>query len=73
MSRTAGDPKDFRALLTSEPAAGHHRPAGQWIPPRPHDTAYANHAVSYPLVDGRLFVRGRDGLYCYDLRQPKRR
>lgn len=23
-----------------------------------------------PIVDGRLFIRGGDGLYCYDLRSP---
>jgi outer membrane protein assembly factor BamB len=36
------------------------------------DTAYANHPVGYPLVDGRLFVRGHDGLYCYDLRKQEK-
>jgi outer membrane protein assembly factor BamB len=39
-----------------------------WTPPHPHDTAYANMPISYPVVDGRLFVRGFDGVYCYDLR-----
>jgi len=24
----------------------------------------------YPVVDGRLFIRGALGIYCYDLRQP---
>ena len=40
-----------------------------WSPPHPHDTAYANHPVVYPVVDGRVFIRGHDGLYCYDLRK----
>lgn len=55
-----GDPKAFRRL------------GELWVPPHPHDTAYACQAVMYPVVDGRLFVRGHDGLYCYDLRKPAR-
>lgn len=45
-----------------------------WAPPHNHTTAYAVHSIAFPVVDGRLFVRGMDGLYCYDLRdfaQPK--
>jgi hypothetical protein len=42
------------------------------VPPHVPDTAYADQPVSYPLVDGRLFVRGHDGLYCYDLRTQGR-
>jgi len=66
-----GDPKNFR-LLPASAASGElkHAGAGQWVPPHVPDTAYANHPVGYPLVDGRLFVRGHDGLYCYDLRKP---
>jgi hypothetical protein len=52
------DPKDFRAM--PGPA--------EWRPTHPHTTAYANHPISTPLVDGRLFVRGSDAIYCYDLR-----
>ena len=36
--------------------------------PHTWTTAYANQPIVYPLVDGRLFVRGLDGIYCYDLR-----
>ena len=64
-----GDPKNFRLLPASGPATkapGTH--PGQWIPPHPSDTAYAVQAIGSPLVDGRLFVRGFDGIYCYDLR-----
>ncbi len=39
-----------------------------WKPPHSHDTAYAYMAMISPIVDGRIFVRGNDGLYCYDLR-----
>jgi len=74
-----GDPKSFRVLAASRaPGAGDgsgevkHAGAGQWVPPHVHDTAYANQPVSYPLVDGRLFVRGHDGLYCYDLRKQEK-
>jgi len=61
-------PAGFRVLGAGGTAATNHPGAGQWVPPHPPDTAYANQPVSYPLVDGRLFVRGHDGLYCYDLR-----
>jgi len=68
-----GDPKSFRLLGPPKAPAGEvkHATAAewQWVPPHPHDTAYANHPVGYPLVDGRLFIRGHDGLYCYDLRK----
>ena len=43
---------------------------GHWTPPNNHTTAYAYFALGFPVVDGRLFVRGMDGIYCYDLRQP---
>ncbi len=67
-----GTPATFR-LLPASALGGElkHPGAGQWVPPHVHDTAYANHPVGYPLVDGRLFVRGHDGLYCYDLRKPE--
>lgn len=40
-----------------------------WIPPHNHTTAYAYFALGFPVVDGRLFVRGMDGIYCYDFRK----
>lgn len=42
-----------------------------WIPPHNHTTAYAYFALGFPVVDGRLFVRGMDGIYCYDLRKQQ--
>ncbi len=54
-----GDPKNFKML------------SGQWHPPHPHTSVYANQPLSYPLVDGRLFVRGSDAVYCYDQRKEK--
>jgi outer membrane protein assembly factor BamB len=41
-----------------------------WRPPHTETSAYNSQPVVYPLVDGRLFVRGGDGIYCYDLRRP---
>ncbi len=32
-------------------------------------TSY-HHPIHYPLVDGRMFMRRYDGIYCYDLRKP---
>jgi outer membrane protein assembly factor BamB len=41
-----------------------------WQTPNPMTTSYHT-PMSFPLVDGRLFVRGDNGVYCYDLRQKK--
>lgn len=59
------DPKTFRTLPATQ-AIGTESP---WRPPHTWTTAYANQPIVYPLVDGRLFVRGLDAIYCYDLRQ----
>jgi len=41
-----------------------------WVPPHKAACSY-NGVFSFPYVDGRLFVRGGDGISCYDLRKPK--
>jgi outer membrane protein assembly factor BamB len=65
-----GNPKDFRVIPAGNPAGKtNHAGEGQWVPLHTPDSAYANQPVIYPVVDGRLFVRGHDGLYCYDLRK----
>jgi outer membrane protein assembly factor BamB len=43
----------------------------EWTPPNVSTTAYAYQPIIYPIVDGRLFVRGGDAIYCYDLRVEK--
>ncbi len=40
-----------------------------WQPPHPHATTYQA-AMSHAWADGRLFIRGLDAIYCYDLRRP---
>jgi hypothetical protein len=42
---------------------------GTWHPPHQSTTAYASQPIVNPVVDGRLFVRGLEGIYCYDLRR----
>lgn len=42
--------------------------SAMWQPPHPHATTYQS-AMSHAWVDGRLFIRGADALYCYDLRK----
>jgi hypothetical protein len=46
---------------------------GKWSPAdeggRAGTTSY-HHPIHYPLVDGRMFMRRYDGIYCYDLRKP---
>lgn len=32
-------------------------------------TAYGKHALAVPIADGRLIIRGMDGIYCYDVRE----
>lgn len=70
------DPKRFAVLgKQQEDSAKVNHPVGggrQWQPPHSWTTAYANQPINYPLVDGRLFVRGLDAVYCYDLRRPSR-
>ncbi|QDU92313.1 outer membrane protein assembly factor BamB family protein [Lignipirellula cremea] len=39
-----------------------------WSPPHPWATTYQS-AMSHAWADGRLFIRGADALYCYDLRR----
>jgi outer membrane protein assembly factor BamB len=39
-----------------------------WSPPHPQATTYQS-AMSHAWADGRLFIRGADAIYCYDLRK----
>ncbi len=67
-------PKEFRPLpVTQDQGALNHQVGAeyQWRPPHTWTTAYANQPIVYPLVDGRLFVRGLDAVYCYDLRESQ--
>ena len=57
------DADTFEQKLASGSAKGTHPDApGQWVPPHP---------LISPLVAGRIFVRGRDAIYCYDLREKE--
>lgn len=40
-----------------------------WLPWNVDTTAYNSQPIIYPVVDGRIFIRGGDGVYCYDLRK----
>jgi outer membrane protein assembly factor BamB len=65
------NPQDFRVFPSSQADGGPNQQIGEkhpWRPPHTWTTAYANQPINYPLVDGRLFVRGLDAIYCYDLR-----
>jgi outer membrane protein assembly factor BamB len=41
----------------------------QWSQPHPQTTSYHNKYMTWPMVEGRIFMRGWDGVYCYDLRK----
>lgn len=43
----------------------------KWIPPHASTTAYGRQPIVNPIVDGRVFFRGGNGIYCYDLRQSR--
>jgi len=48
------------------------RPLGDvWRPPHPHTTSYQT-PISHPVAGGRIFIRGKDAIYCYDLRKQGR-
>jgi len=67
----SANPQDFSAYASSQSDGSINHQVGaeyQWRPPHTWTTAYANQPIVYPLVDGRLFVRGLDAIYCYDLR-----
>lgn len=51
------DPAEFRTLGTVN-----------WSPPHPNTTSYGPY-LRFPVVDGRIFIRGNDAIYCYDLRK----
>lgn len=40
-----------------------------WKPPHNDTTAYGEMPTANVVVDGRLIIRGMDGVYCYDLRK----
>lgn len=41
--------------------------------PYPSTTTYHMRGMALPVVDGRLYVRGSPGVYCFDLRQSTSR
>jgi outer membrane protein assembly factor BamB len=41
----------------------------KWAPPHATTTAYGRQPIVNPIVDGRMFFRGGNGIYCYDLRK----
>ena len=43
----------------------------KWVPPHASTTAYGRQPIVNPIVDGRMFLRGGNGIYCYDLRQEQ--
>ncbi len=61
-------------LLPLDPGAMRlPKEADAWYPPHIDTTAYSQDPIVNPLVDGRLFLRGADGIYCYDLRKEANR
>ena len=44
---------------------------GSWSPPHRHTNSYHCKCMVFPVVEGRLFMRGFDGVHCYDLRKKQ--
>jgi outer membrane protein assembly factor BamB len=42
---------------------------GIWSPPHHQTSSYHCKCMTFPVVEGRLFMRGFDGIHCYDLRK----
>ena len=45
-------------------------PDAAWVPPVGGTTTSYHHPIFYPMVDGRVFFRQENGVYCWDLRKP---
>jgi hypothetical protein len=43
--------------------------AKEWGPSVGSSTTSYHHPIMYPLVDGRIYLRQYDGIYCWDLRK----
>jgi len=53
-------------ILNTNPAD--FKPLNEWEPPHSPTTSYSVPIV-HPFDDGKMFIRGIDGIYCYDLRK----
>jgi outer membrane protein assembly factor BamB len=42
---------------------------GSWTQPHRMATSYHCKCLVFPVVEGRIFIRGFDGIHCYDLRK----
>jgi outer membrane protein assembly factor BamB len=45
------------------------KPLCEWSQLHPQTTAYHHKPMMWPVVEGRMFMRGYDGVYCFDLRK----
>jgi outer membrane protein assembly factor BamB len=63
------DSQHGQTKMFALPAKAGAQAAPIWIPPHPPATTYQA-PMSHAWADGRLYIRGGDALYCYDLRKP---
>ena len=45
------------------------RLGGTWHPPHGETSSYSPLLTTHAIADGRVFIRGQRGIYCYDLRK----
>jgi outer membrane protein assembly factor BamB len=61
-----------RKLIVLDPAPDKIRFREAVMLPNQRFSAYDEASPTMAYVDGRLYVRGDDGVYCYDLREPEK-
>ncbi|MFP4053345.1 MAG: hypothetical protein ACLFV7_05710 [Phycisphaerae bacterium] len=42
-----------------------------WRPSFGGTTSSYHHMLMYPLLDGRIYLRQKQGVFCWDMRKPK--
>jgi outer membrane protein assembly factor BamB len=51
------------------PMPGNFDTLDNWIAEHVSTSSYAEGPIYHAIADGRMFMRGQDGIYCYDLRK----
>lgn len=68
---THGEHAQFGFYKVAEDGSVRSFTETDWKPPIGGATSSYHHPIFYPAVDGRIFMRQENGIYCWDLRKPK--
>lgn len=69
---THGDHAQFGFYKVHEDGTVRALTETDWKPPVGGATSSYHHPIFYPAVDGRVFLRQENGIYCWDLRKMTR-